>query len=327
MNASGAVRGLWLLGAAALLGGGAPAPASGGFTKVKLGEGFPELTGRDARGADVTLAEYREAPLLLAFVRPDQEFSLRVLRDLQAISPEVEQAGAKIVVVAATPDDARWPEILEQNEITLRVLFDEGGRSARACGLVAHPTTAILSRGSVLTRAFLLHEFDYQKRVLDEVLGLLELRGGTLTEEELAARRREEAFDAARREEREGRYARALELYREIAAADPAPFRAQLARGTLLLRLGRDSEAVEPLFAARAAHPQSAKAVRGLGLAYAGCGEDVLARALLEQAVAIDPDPGPVHRQLSRIYLEAGELDRALEHARKALAAVERRSR
>ncbi|MBI4584152.1 MAG: tetratricopeptide repeat protein [Planctomycetes bacterium] len=302
-----------------------PAFAGGGFTKAKLGEPFPEFAAKDARGAEISPQRYRDAIFVIAFVRPGQELSLRVLRDLQRIYPDLKAAGAEVVAIASERGGEKWPAIIKEHGLTFPLVADNGEKIAGLTGLVAYPTTAILSRDSILASSFLLHDYDFQKVMVDEVRGLYQKKGGKLSEEEVAKRRLEETFAEARREEERRNYRRALELYTELEKIDPEPYRISLARGEILLRLGEAAAAVEPFEKARQIHPQAARVLRGLGLAYARSGRDRDAEPLLKEAAELDPDPGPAHRELSRIYQAAGNLDQALEHAKKALAAAERR--
>ncbi len=310
---------------ALLVAGRTPALAKGGFTKVNLGDRFPDFAAKDARGEAVSPERFRESCLVIVFVRPDQDLSLRVLRDLQAIYSQAKAARAEIVAVASDRASHPWPAIVKENGLTFPLAIDEGEKVAETAGLVAYPTTAVLSRGSILAGSFLLHDFDFQKVILDEVQGLYQLKEGKLSEREVATRRREEGYDEARRQEEAGNLERALDLYTELEKGEPEPFPVLLARGEILLRLGNARAAAEVFEKARASHPGAAKVLRGLGLARARDGKDREAEPLLLESVQIDPDPGPAHRELSRIYQAAGDLDKALFHAKKAVAAAERR--
>ena len=300
---------------------------SGGFSKVELGSPFPSLAGTDAAGNETSVAAHADHVLLLAFVRPDQELSLRVLRDLQAVYADLKLGGVEVLVVASKETPRKWADVVSEDKLTLRAIQDEGERLAEECGLVAYPTTAVLGLGSVLSASVLLHDFDFRQDVLDEVRALQSFKGGVLPEAELEKRRVAERLDQARRSREGGEYDEALTVIEELTASDPESFPLHLERGELLLLLERPKEAAGAFERARELRPQSSRALRGLGLALAGSGEDARARDLLEEVCAIDPRPGPVHRELSRIYRAAGDMEKSLEHAKLALRHARRGTR
>lgn len=88
----------------------------------------------------------------------------------------------------------------------------------------------------------------------------------------------------------------------------------------LLMRKGRNADALAFYRKAVALDPKSKFAVYGLGVAAAATGQRAESLAAFEQAAQLAPrDPAPL-RAMGRLYLEAGELDKALAEFDRALA-------
>lgn len=95
-------------------------------------------------------------------------------------------------------------------------------------------------------------------------------------------------YDQAKSAERAGDSEKAIGLYRSAANASTGSVQAQLALGQLLREKGKGADAAAVLEEAVAKQPQNADALRGLGNAYIVAGDGTKALAAFDRALAID---------------------------------------
>jgi arylsulfatase A-like enzyme/Tfp pilus assembly protein PilF len=104
----------------------------------------------------------------------------------------------------------------------------------------------------------------------------------------------------------DGEFAAAEPLSRQVLAALPASWEAQLTMGKVAVGLGRWAEAV-PLFErSLELKPAQYEALRGIGLAYAGLGDAERAVACLRRALPLDPEPPLAAVDLACALLDQG---------------------
>jgi peroxiredoxin len=103
---------------------------------LKAGANFPDATLPDANGHPVELgALFADAPLLVTFYRGGWcPYCNLELRAWQALLPEIEAAGARLVAISPeTPDNTL--STAEKNALQFTVLSDGQGRLADALGI------------------------------------------------------------------------------------------------------------------------------------------------------------------------------------------------
>jgi tetratricopeptide (TPR) repeat protein len=151
--------------------------------------------------------------------------------------------------------------------------------------------------------------------------------------------------------EARGDQVRAVQEYRRALRFDDLPV-VQLSLGRVLLRMGKESEAMAALDSASSlpdalvergrVHyrkgdydkslldfqtaskqaPQNAKAWLGLGLSHDRMGEADKASEAWKTAVRLAPDDGEIHYRIGKFELDKGRVKSAVEHLRKAAAHI-----
>jgi len=119
------------------------------------------------------------------------------------------------------------------------------------------------------------------------------------------------------------RYPEAIEALRRAVAADQTNDRYFFNLGAAYERLGDFNNAVQALRKAIELNPQGANALNYLGYMYADRGihldESV---ALVERALAIEPDNGYYIDSLGWAYFRKGMLDEAIQELKRAVSLV-----
>ena len=116
-----------------------------------------------------------------------------------------------------------------------------------------------------------------------------------------------------------GQAEEAIELCSALVAVGRGGVLVRVALADALLAVGRGAEAVTSLQDTCLLAPDSADATAALGRALEACGDVPGAIASFQRAVRLDPDNGALHGQLARLWLEAGEADKAAAEAMVAM--------
>ena len=128
-------------------------------------------------------------------------------------------------------------------------------------------------------------------------------------------------FAAALAQHRAGRLAEAEAGYRKVLSLSPGHADSLHLAGVVASQSGRHREAVALIGRAIAlSKAEPAEFHNSIALAYRGLGEHVEALRHFERAVALKPDYGDAHLNLSAILLDLGRLDEAELHGRRAVA-------
>jgi len=106
-------------------------------TARAMGDEAPPFTLPNATGGDVKLADaLAEGPVVLTFYRGTWcPYCNTELRDLQAVLPEIEAAGASLIAISPQQPDSSL-SMQEKHSLTFPVLSDAGNAVSRAYGLV-----------------------------------------------------------------------------------------------------------------------------------------------------------------------------------------------
>ncbi|GAB5535170.1 MAG: peroxiredoxin-like family protein [Rubricoccaceae bacterium] len=102
-----------------------------------MGDEAPPFTLPNATGGEVELADHlADGPVVLTFYRGTWcPYCNTELRDLQAVLPEIEAAGASLIAISPQQPDSSL-SMQEKNSLTFPVLSDAGNEVSRAYGLV-----------------------------------------------------------------------------------------------------------------------------------------------------------------------------------------------
>lgn len=132
--------------------------AAAAFKNIKVGDQALPIKLEDLEGQEHSLAKYRESKaILLLFWATWSQRSLTELADLEKFQAEYSDKGLQILAVnvenqAINDEDLRQiRSILEENGISYPVLIDQGLKTYNDWGVIATPTTAIVSSDGVVT--------------------------------------------------------------------------------------------------------------------------------------------------------------------------------
>jgi predicted O-linked N-acetylglucosamine transferase (SPINDLY family) len=129
----------------------------------------------------------------------------------------------------------------------------------------------------------------------------------------------QQAFELAARHHREGRFADAEGLYRQVLAQLPDQPNCLYGLGGVLLQTGRVGEALEVLRRVAALQPGEGLYQHALGTALATAARYDEAALAFERAVALKPDLAEAWNGLGNVYLARSEHWRAIAAYRRAL--------
>ncbi|MEO0558432.1 MAG: peroxiredoxin-like family protein [Bacteroidota bacterium] len=106
-------------------------------TARTMGDEAPNFTLPNATGGEMELAAaLAEGPVVLTFYRGSWcPYCNTELRDLQAVLPEIEAAGASLIAISPQQPDSSL-SMQEKNDLSFPVLSDAGNEVSRAYGLV-----------------------------------------------------------------------------------------------------------------------------------------------------------------------------------------------
>ena len=110
--------------------------------------------------------------------------------------------------------------------------------------------------------------------------------------------------------------AQALQVYADRRDPDVDVL---LARGAALAQIGRTKEAVDTFNRALAIDPSNAVAKANLGTVYLLVRDYPRARAIMEEALVLDPNVSRAHNALGVIAAETGHPDEAIDHWKRAV--------
>jgi tetratricopeptide (TPR) repeat protein len=229
--------------------------AAAAFKNIKVGDQALPVQLEDLEGQEHSLAEYRDAKaILLFFWATWSQRSHAELADLAKFHAQYGDKGLQILAVNVENqkiDDEDLSEIravLEENEISYPVLIDEGLKTYNEWGVIATPTTAIVSGDGVVTfdlSSYPTSGYLDMEKAIQKALGLY-------VEEEKAAEvepsyvpKREAMLHLGlgRRHAEKGFMTKALPELEKAAVADSGWAEPQIYLGYVHFRMGESEKA------------------------------------------------------------------------------------
>ncbi|MGA2192915.1 MAG: tetratricopeptide repeat protein [Nitrospirota bacterium] len=299
------------------------------FRNVTEGQPVPGFTLKDLAGNDISLSSFAGKVVVVTFFKPDQEFSVRALKDLVKMQAKL---GSKVVILAIMPEmnqQEKLKELVEKEKVTFPVLLDEGRKTYGAWGAFLYPTTGIVDKEGRLAVQVPSHNWKFE----ETVEGNVRLALGEINKEQLAGelnpKQNEEISPARQKAENHIALARKLmerkmtdkaaaELAQAVEA-DPTMAEAKVEYGFLLLMQGDAVRAQENFSKAAEQNPRLEDAKTGLGASYVAQGQVDKGIEVLNDALKLNPKPARTHFELGKAYEKKGAPDKAAEHYRKAL--------
>ncbi len=229
--------------------------AAAAFKNIKVGDQALPVQLQDLEGQEHSLAEYRDSKaILLFFWATWSQRSHAELADLAKFHAQYGDKGLQILAVNVENqkiDDEDLRQIravLEENEISYPVLIDEGLKTYNEWGVIATPTTAIVSSDGVVTfdlSSYPTSGYLDMEQAIQKALGLY-------VEEEKAAEvepsyvpKREAMLHLGlgRRHAEKGFMTKALPELEKAAVADSGWAEPQMYLGYVHFRMGESEKA------------------------------------------------------------------------------------
>jgi len=260
--------------------------AAAAFKNVQAGTEAPAFKLADLSGNEVSLDSFKgDNAVLVVFWATWSARSLDELRDVQKLVAEFGPKGLKAVAVNveheyATDDDLRTiRENVASLNLAYPVLLDKGLETFRNYGVVAVPSTGVLSRGNILRDAFNGYPsfvfLDLKGRV-EDLLGLRPIEATAAAKADTSHKPTRAAllnYNLGRRLCAFGMPDKAEPKLRSAAAADPAWAAPNVLLGDVFLSLskkdpGKVAEAKKAFEAAIASEEGNVVARTGLARVY-----------------------------------------------------------
>ncbi len=277
--------------------------AAAAFKNIKVGDQALPVQLQDLEGQEHSLAEYRDSKaILLFFWATWSQRSHAELADLAKFHAQYGDKGLQILAVNVENqkiDDEDLRQIravLEENEISYPVLIDEGLKTYNEWGVIATPTTAIVSSDGVVTfdlSSYPTSGYLDMEQAIQKALGLY-------VEEEKAAEvepsyvpKREAMLHLGlgRRHAEKGFMTKALPELEKAAVADSGWAEPQMYLGYVHFRMGESEKAGASLEKASLLDPERSEIawLRGYLLVAEERVDDAI--ALLQGVGSSEPSP------------------------------------
>ncbi|MHB8173279.1 MAG: tetratricopeptide repeat protein [Nitrospirota bacterium] len=303
--------------------------AASAFRNVSVGQPVPDFTLQDNSGKDYSISSLAGKIVLVIFIRPDQNSSVRALKVLQKIYPEFLSKGVVFMaIVSETDQKNNIPGLIQKEDITFPVLYDDGRKVYGAWGAILYPTTGIVGKDGKLAVQVPMYDWKYK----DTVEGNLRLALGEISKKQLDAelnpKANEKVAPGLAKAERHMMLAEDLmkrQMYtdacKELAAAvksAPDLTEAHVKYGFALISKGDTAKASEQFQKALLQDPKSSEAKTGLGACLVAQGQVDKGIELLTEAAKLNPQPARAHFELGKAYEKKGAFDKAAKYYRKA---------
>ena len=311
--------------------------AAAAFRNVQAGTEAPAFRLADLSGNEVSLDSFRgDNAVLVVFWATWSARSLDELRDVQKLVAEFGPKGLKAVAVNvehehATDDDLRTiREKAASLNLTYPVLLDKGLDTFRNYGVVAVPSTGVLSRGNVLREVFNGYPsfvfLDLKARV-EDLLGLRPKEAAVAAKADTSHKPTRPAllnYNLGRRLFAFGMPDKAEPKLRSAAAADPKWAAPNVLLGEVLLSRskkdpGKVAEARKAFEAAVASEEGNVVARTGLARVYWSSGQAADAEREVDAALKRNAGYPPAMLLKASILARKGDVPGAEKLIREAI--------
>lgn len=307
-----------------------PPAVCGAFRNVEPGNALADFTLKDLDGMDRTLSAEQGHVVVLSFIKPDQDKSVKALNALEEVYGTLRNDGLTVWAVISGSEGADAARsLVEQLDLEYPILVDPDRKLYGEYGLFIFPATAIVDQDGKFNYEYSSYGADYILTIMDKAKVLL----GLMSEEELARDTEKKAIVELSETEKEaersmqmarvllerGFGSKALPKLEKAIELNPALAEARLLAGELYVESGKNTEARAQFDAVLAAEPNSRPAMVGLATVLMAEGDLDGAEAKLQQAVMLNPDPTMALYRLGQVYEKKGETQKAMETYRKAL--------
>ncbi|MFQ5504531.1 MAG: hypothetical protein ACE5F1_07000 [Planctomycetota bacterium] len=285
---------------------------------------MPPLEVSSLSGSTSTLAFEGSEPGIVAFLRPDQEDSRRVLELLEELALDPKCPPASLTVIG-TKTHGSWTSLSKGLPRRLRLYLDSS-ELIKTLGIIVLPSIAVLDKSGRLRRSYVLHESKLRDWLVRD-LERIETGGGAAGRHEPDSKLAlfEEISMNAGALEVAGKLREALRLRLQQLRLGVRSAEVHASLGRLYFLLGESGKSVAHLQRSRALGETVSVRV-WLGRALAQAGELDEAEKELGAVAPLSPDKAVVHRSLAEIAKRRGNIDLALEHIKSAIAALKKKN-
>jgi peroxiredoxin len=302
---------------------------------LKPGDKIPDFQIRTVDGKQITLSNQKGKILVLAFWKRSQDFSEKVLTDLERIYKAYRDRG--VTVLAINADKASDPEIkiIETTQnLNYPLASDTELKVYGRFGVIVIPTTLVLGPEGGLAYYRSIHTKDFYDQVRGHVRVLLGEITPAQLERELNPRKIKVESQARKKANLHLAMARMLmtenslkhkarEELEKAVQADPTLREAHILLARLYLKDNEVSKAGAELEEAFKLDPGSKDDRLLQGRAYASRGQDSKALSVLEGLINNDPEPpSEAYFQIGKIYEKQKKNSQAQGAYRKALELI-----
>lgn len=262
----------------------------------------------------------KRKPLLIVFASAEQEFSKKALQAVQKIVDESQLKNFKAVgIVSSSKGYQAVQNLIEKYYLKYPVLYDEGDTISTQVRILVYPTTLIITSKGKLAYHYSLYASNYYNMISAQLKRIIEDKEESYFNEEKLKRQQKEGIKQAREEIESENVKDAVTTLTNLLEKGYDSFELHLLLGYSLIYLNQPERALVHFKKAKEIQPNATQVVLGMGLAYSRTGEIKNALSLLKKTVTNDPDSFLAYRELSHIFEEKGELDKAIYYIKKEL--------
>jgi tetratricopeptide (TPR) repeat protein len=302
---------------------------------IKTGDKIPQFSATELSGAEFDYKHGIGKVLVAAFLTTEQKQSERAAADLQKITQQLAEYADQIQFLVVTTDPKTqdyFGPAQKAPEPTFHILLDPEYKLWGRFGVIVTPTLVVADKTDTLkwVKAGYSYEFAPAARLQIELaLGIADPndspgRTQVRTLENATERANVERYlSMAKTLEEKGRLESAIREILEAQQLDPNSIDVRLQLGQLYCKTGKADAALGALAKAKPQNRvQQAQVKLTLGWSNRLLGKLDAAQKLLLEAARLDPKSARAFFELGRVYLAAGEKDKAIEAYQKALTLV-----
>jgi tetratricopeptide (TPR) repeat protein len=261
----------------------------------------------------------RGKTVLMVFAAAEQEFSQKALQDIQNIVDRLKlKKFTAIGIVSSSKGHQEVQRLIEKHRLKYQVLYDEGD-IATQLKILVYPTTLIIDRKGRLAYYYSLYTSNYHDVILAHLKRIIDDKAQSYINEQMAKRKQKEGVKKAREEIERGNVKSAVTALTNLLRKGHDSYNIHLLLGYSFIRLHDPGKALAHFKKAKDIQPGSTSVDLGMGIAYSRAGQKKNAVSILTKIAKNDPDSVFAYRELSRIFEEKNEVDKAIYYIKKEL--------
>ena len=296
-----------------------------------VGEKLPEFSGTTLKGRTFTYKHNQSNALMVVFLSPGHERSIRAVKDINDILSQLETNTERLQTVIAVDksDNIDLSSMQKDTSGTVNILLDSEYKLWGKFGIIAVPTVVISDTNDTVICIKAGHGYDFAPVVrayLNQALGLIQKkkpeeagRVETVANDTIEARIKRH-LQMAKMLEQKGRLESARAEIQKARELNPESAEAALELGELYCRAGRNDAALKITGSLKVTTRfQEARLLTISGWAKRQLNDFDKAEKLLLEATTIDPKSIRALFELGKVYQSKQQIDKAMNSYREAL--------